>query len=184
MDIEYRLLNDACGQDADAVKQVAGIMYDWWADECGMTMDDTVFLCTRDVGFYPTALSSRLPRTWVALDGENVVGCIKLVTNDTTFRQDLYPVLSSLYVTEDHRKLGIASNLIGALLKYAFRFCNFDAVHLGTRLAGFYERFGFQFMCEDYVFFETSHGIHKNREKKRVYRITRDRWEELQRENY
>ena len=176
--ITYRRLEDAEGKDSGAVEQVAKILYDWWGEECGMTLDDMVCLCARDVGTHPTALSSVIPRTRVALDGDQVVGCVKLVTNDTTFRQDLYPVLSSVYVLEDHRGRGIASNLVDHVLQYAFRQGDFAAVHLGTGLTGFYEQFGFRFMDEDYVFFETAHGIHKDREKDRIYRITRSEWED------
>lgn len=71
-----------------------------------------------------------LPMTFVALDGDDVVGSATL--NRTTITHaHLSPWLSSVYVTPAWRGCGIAGSLIGAVEREAKRL-GFDTIHLFT----------------------------------------------------
>ena len=83
---------------------------------------------------------------YLCLDGERIVGGLGVIDNDFHERKDLSPNVCAVYTESDCRGQGIA----GALLNMAvedLRSKNISPVYLVTDHTGFYERYGWQFLC-------------------------------------
>ena len=83
---------------------------------------------------------------YLCLDGDTIVGGLGVIENDFHDRTDLAPKVCAVYTEESHRKHGIA----GALLNMAvedLRAHGVSPVYLVTDHTGFYERYGWEFLC-------------------------------------
>jgi predicted N-acetyltransferase YhbS len=63
----------------------------------------------------------RVPLTFVAVEGEAVVGTVSLIDCDMETRSDLSPWLASLYVLPDQRRRGVGASLVKAVVFEAKR---------------------------------------------------------------
>jgi predicted N-acetyltransferase YhbS len=133
--ITIEKLNPNNINDLDAVSE---IMYNWWANSASFSFTTVKELIKSYCSY------GDFPMVLIAKDLNKVVGTISLVANDTQFRQDLYPVITSLYVIEEYRNNGIGSMLIKELLNYAKD--KFNKVYLLTHSIGFYEKLGFKYV--------------------------------------
>ncbi|SIR42773.1 GNAT family N-acetyltransferase [Pontibacter lucknowensis] len=102
-----------------------------------------------DCILYSVQDKSRLPMFYVLLHEERIVGSYALLTNDIISRQDLMPWLACLYVNEEHRGQGIASQLLQHGLAEANRL-GYQQLHLSTDLENFYERKGWLYLTDGY----------------------------------
>lgn len=90
-----------------------------------------------------------LPKFYLALIDKEVVGSYALLTNDIISRQDLMPWLACLFVNEEHRKKGIAGQLIQhGLLETSNK--GFERLYLSTHLNAFYEKTGWKHIANGY----------------------------------
>ena len=80
-----------------------------------------------------------LPKFYLALSENKIIGSYALLTNDLISRQDLMPWLACLYVNEEHRKKGVAEKLLNHGLKQSFE-KGFSELFLSTGLENFYEK--------------------------------------------
>ena len=83
---------------------------------------------------------------YLCLDDNEIVGGLGVIENDFHDRKDLSPNICAVYTEEKYRGLGIA----GKLLKKAvedLKEKGITPVYLVTDHIGFYERYGFEFMC-------------------------------------
>jgi GNAT superfamily N-acetyltransferase len=83
---------------------------------------------------------------YLCLDGDAIVGGLGVIENDFHDRKDLFPNVCAVYTEESHRGRGIA----GALLNIAvedLRAHGISPVYLVTDHTGFYERYGWEFLC-------------------------------------
>lgn len=83
----------------------------------------------------------RVLKSWVALAGDEPLGCVHLIDNDDNSLPDLYPWLAAMVVVPERRGQGIGSALVRALLRDA-QARGFTRVWFGTDGPGFYERLG------------------------------------------
>ncbi len=91
-------------------------------------------------------LSGGLPRWYVAMVGDRIIGGCGIIENDFHKRPDLTPNLCALYVEDDCRNNGIA----GALLDFACQDMaerGYPTLYLVTDHTSFYERYGWEFYC-------------------------------------
>lgn len=87
--------------------------------------------------------SSDLPRFYVALENEAIIGTYALLRNDLNSRQDLCPWLACLYVKEEFRGREIGSKLLQhSLIETANK--GYDKLYLSTDLDGYYEKYGWR----------------------------------------
>lgn len=86
-----------------------------------------------------------LPITFIAIDGERLLGTVGLWRCDLISRQDLWPWLAALYVDEAARGQGLAGRLQQHVKDYA-RERGFTQLHLYSACRDFYERFGWHYM--------------------------------------
>jgi len=82
----------------------------------------------------------------LCLNGNQIVGGLGVIENDFHDRKDLTPNVCAVYTEESHRCQGIA----GALLNMAvedLRSKGISPAYLVTDHTGFYERYGWEFLC-------------------------------------
>lgn len=82
-----------------------------------------------------------LPRFYIALMEEKIVGTYALLRNDLNSRQDLYPWLACLYVDPAHRGKELGSQLLQHAIEEITR-KGYENLYLSTDLEGYYEKYG------------------------------------------
>jgi GNAT superfamily N-acetyltransferase len=86
----------------------------------------------------------RVPQTFIALEGDRLLGSASLVSTDLPQRLDLYPWLASVYVDPAERNRGIGSRLVNRVVEEA-RSLGFPRLFLFTPdRAKFYAGLGWQ----------------------------------------
>ena len=92
-------------------------------------------------------LSGETELGWfLCLDGDQIVGGLGVIENDFHDRKDLTPNICAVYTEESYRCQRIA----GALLNMAvadLRAKGISPAYLVTDHTGFYERYGWEFLC-------------------------------------
>jgi GNAT superfamily N-acetyltransferase len=88
--------------------------------------------------------SGRVPQTFVAFDGERLLGSASIVAADLPSRDDLSPWLASVYVDPPFRNRGIGAALVKRVAQEA-RALGFPTIYLFTPdRAAFYANLGWQ----------------------------------------
>ena len=83
---------------------------------------------------------------YLCTNGDEIVGGLGVIENDFHERKDLTPNVCAVYVDEAYRNRGIA----GRLLRFAcadMAAKGVDVLYLLTDHVGFYERYGWRFLC-------------------------------------
>ena len=88
-----------------------------------------------------------LPLTFIATDGEALLGTVGLWRCDLISRQDLFPWMAALFVAETARGQGLAGKLQRHVIDYA-RQCGYPQLYLYSACRDFYERFGWRYIGE------------------------------------
>jgi GNAT superfamily N-acetyltransferase len=105
-----------------------------------------------NIAFYRSmtehCLKDDFPFVYVAFTDGTPVGTVSLLRSDLFSRQDLYPWMADLYVPPEHRGKGIGLALQDFVLEEA-KVQGFTLVFLETSLKGYYEKKGWEFVCEE-----------------------------------
>ena len=83
---------------------------------------------------------------YLCLDGERIVGGLGVIENDYHDRPDLTPNVCAVYTEESHRCQGIAGELLNMAVE-DLRAKGISPAYLVTDHTGFYERYGWEFLC-------------------------------------
>lgn len=83
---------------------------------------------------------------YLCLDGDRIVGGLGVIDNDFHTRRDLTPNLCAVYTEEAYRRQGIAGRLL-ELAVCDLRAKSIAPLYLLTDHTGFYERYGWKFLC-------------------------------------
>lgn len=83
----------------------------------------------------------KIPKFYIGLESDEIVGSYALISNDLISRQDLFPWFACLYVNKTHRKKGYAEMLLKHALTQS-KLKGFDNLYLSTDLENFYEKRG------------------------------------------
>ena len=75
-----------------------------------------------------------------------IIGGLGVIENDFHDRPDLSPNVCAVYTEKEHRGLGIAGRLLGMAVE-DLRAKGISPVYLVTDHTGFYERYGWEFLC-------------------------------------
>lgn len=102
---------------------------------------------------------SGLPRFYVLLKGNQIIGCCGLVINDFISRHDLMPWLGGVFIERNERGHNLSNFMMQRVEEDAQKI-GFNKVYLTTDHDGFYEKYGWQRM-ED--------GFDPNGLKSRIY---------------
>ena len=84
---------------------------------------------------------------YLCLDGDRIVGGLGVIDNDFHKRKDLSPNICAVYTEESHRCLGIAGRLLNMAVE-DMRENGISPVYLVTDHVGFYERYGWEYLCQ------------------------------------
>lgn len=83
---------------------------------------------------------------YLCLDNDRIVGGMGVIENDFHDRKDLSPNVCAVYTEEAYRKQGIAGKLLTMTVD-DLRSKGITPVYLVTDHTGFYERYGWEFLC-------------------------------------
>lgn len=83
---------------------------------------------------------------YLCLDGEKIVSGLGVIENDFHDRKDLSPNVCAVFTEEDYRCKGIAGHLLNMAVE-DLRSKGVSPVYLVTDHTGFYERYGWEFLC-------------------------------------
>ena len=92
-------------------------------------------------------LSGKTDYGWyLCLDGDKIVGGMGVIENDFHNRKDLAPNVCAVYTEADYRCQGIAGRLLDMTVE-DLRGNGISPAYLLTDHVGFYERYGWEFLC-------------------------------------
>ena len=87
-----------------------------------------------------------VPRWYMAMTGERIIGGLGIIENDFHDRKDLTPNVCAVYTEEEFRGQGIAGKLLNNICD-DMKKSGIDTLYLITDHTGFYERYGWEFYC-------------------------------------
>lgn len=90
--------------------------------------------------------ASPVPRWYVAVSGDDIIGGLGVIENDFHDRKDLTPNICAVYVDEAWRRQGIAGALLNNVCEDMAK-SGINTLYLLTDHTAFYERYGWQFYC-------------------------------------
>ena len=119
------------------------LMYDaanWFCNKWGIPREAYL-------GCMEAYLNNKTEYGWyLALDGEQIIGGLGVIENDFHNRNDLTPNICAVFVEESYRSQGIAGRLLDMAVE-DLRIKGISPVYLLTDHIGFYERYGWKFLC-------------------------------------
>lgn len=83
---------------------------------------------------------------YLCLDGEKIIAGLGVIANDFHDRKDLTPNVCAVYTDEEYRGKGIAGQLLNLVVEDC-RANGISPIYLVTDHIGFYERYGWEFLC-------------------------------------
>ena len=83
---------------------------------------------------------------YLCMDGDKIVGGLGVIENDFHDRKDLSPNICAVFTEEEYRRKGIAGNLLNMAVE-DLRARGKSPVYLVTDHTGYYERYGWEFLC-------------------------------------
>ncbi|HPR16748.1 MAG TPA: GNAT family N-acetyltransferase [Candidatus Cloacimonadota bacterium] len=90
-----------------------------------------------------------LPRFYLMLDGEKIIGSYALLINDLISRQDLYPWFACLFIEPEYRGQKLPWEMMKSAATEAKKW-GFKTLYLTTDHDGYYERYGWKRMEDGY----------------------------------
>ncbi len=84
---------------------------------------------------------------YLCMDGDNIVGGLGVIENDFHDRKDLTPNICAVYTEKEHRCRGIAGRLLNNAVE-DLKSKGISPVWLVTDHTSFYERYGWEYLCE------------------------------------
>jgi hypothetical protein len=83
---------------------------------------------------------------YLCLDGSSIIGGMGVIENDFHDRKDLSPNVCAVYTEEEYRCQGIAGKLLNMVVE-DMSSKGITPLYLVTDHNGFYERYGWEFLC-------------------------------------
>ena len=138
------MMEKSCG-DFDYISlrqrpQLKNIAAEWFSSKWGLPVN--AYLACMD-----EYLTGRTEYGWyLCLNGDKIVGGFGVIENDFHDRPDLTPNICAVYTEESYRCRGIAGKLLNLAVE-DLRAKGISPVYLLTDHVGFYERYGWDFLC-------------------------------------
>lgn len=125
----------------------------WAGDDSRMVYEDCIL--------NSLASDGPLPEWYLLMDGEKVVGCAGLISNDFISRMDLLPWLCALYVEPDYRGHAYGAMLINRIRADAAE-KGYDKIYLCSDHKGYYEKYGFERIALGYHPWGETSGVFRS----------------------
>ena len=90
-----------------------------------------------------------LPRWYLMIRDNEIIGSYGLIANDFISRQDLWPWICAVYIEESERGKALGSRLLAHGRREASKL-GFPMVYLSTDHAGLYEKYGWRYIGQGY----------------------------------
>ena len=121
----------------EALEEIAA----WFHDRWGIPLE-TYRESIRDCLGNETAV----PQWYVVVRGHRIIAGCGVIENDFHRRPDLTPNVCAVYVDPEYRNRGVAGFLLDFVCADLARL-GYETLYLLTDHTGFYERYGWQFLC-------------------------------------
>lgn len=121
--------------------ELAGAAARWFHSMWGIPLaayEESISACVK--GGQP------VPQWYLVMESGGIVGGLGVIENDFHDRKDLTPNVCAVYVEPEHRCKGIAGRLLAYVCRDMESF-GVDTLYLITDHTGFYERYGWTFLC-------------------------------------
>ena len=89
---------------------------------------------------------AKVPAWYLCLEEDRIIGGMGVIENDFHERKDLTPNICAVYTEEEYRSQGIAGKLLDFVCA-EMKEVGIDTLYLVTDHIGFYERYGWEFLC-------------------------------------
>ena len=83
---------------------------------------------------------------FLCLDEEKIIAGLGVIENDFHDRKDLSPNICAVYTEDNYRRMGIAGELLNMAVS-DLKAKGISPMYLLTDHTGFYERYGWEFLC-------------------------------------
>jgi GNAT superfamily N-acetyltransferase len=93
--------------------------------------------------------NSPLPRWYLMIREDRIIGSYGLIVNDFISRQDLWPWLCAVYIEENERGQALGAHLLKHGRREAARL-GFPTLYLSTGHVGFYEKYDWLYIGQGY----------------------------------
>lgn len=87
-----------------------------------------------------------VPQWYIAIENSQIIGGMGVIENDFHDRKDLTPNVCAVYTEEEYRCKGIAGRLLNMVVD-DLKSKAISPIYLLTDHTGFYERYGWEFLC-------------------------------------
>ena len=120
--------------------QLKAIAAEWFSEKWHIPV--TAYLACMD-----DYLAGKTEYGWfLCLADNQIVGGLGVIENDFHARKDLTPNVCAVYTEKEYRCKGIAGHLLGMAVE-DLKAKGISPVYLLTDHVGFYERYGWEFLC-------------------------------------
>ena len=113
----------------------------WFHEKWGVP--EEAYLESMDACF---SKAGPVPQWYLAVAAERILGGMGVIENDFHDRKDLTPNVCAVYTEKDYRCKGIAGHLLNMVVE-DMKSKGITPVYLVTDHTGFYERYGWEFLC-------------------------------------
>ena len=93
------------------------------------------------------SLTHDVPSWLIVCDEDKIIAGLGVIENDFHPRVDLTPNVCAVYVEEAYRKQNIAGEMLNYIVN-KMKMKNIDTLYLVTNHNSFYERYGWEYMCD------------------------------------
>lgn len=87
-----------------------------------------------------------VPQWYIAIENSQIIGGMGVIENDFHDRKDLAPNVCAVYTEEEFRCKGVAGHLLDMVVD-DLKSKAITPIYLLTDHTGFYERYGWEFLC-------------------------------------
>lgn len=92
------------------------------------------------------SFSAVVPSWYLCLDGDRIIAGMGVIENDFHNRPDLTPNVCAVFTEPEYRNRGICGKLLHFVCE-DMRGAGIDTLYLLTDHTGFYERYGWKYLC-------------------------------------
>lgn len=139
----------------DKLEKAINYFWKCWGNDSNLNFYDD---CIR----HSLSNQKSIPKFYIGIESDEIVGSYALIANDLISRHDLYPWFACLFVNELHRKKGYAEMFLNHGLNQS-KLKGFENLYLSTDLEKFYEKKGwthygngFSFTGDEFKIYEKS----------------------------